>query len=60
MTDLQQQSPTAEATDLLQQFAQRIIGMTKAAAAKDGLHSLRNSVSFWPRERVFPRSLQQH
>lgn len=44
-----QKSPTAEAeADPLQQFAQRIIGITKAAAAKDGIHILRNSVYFWP------------
>jgi hypothetical protein len=48
-----QQSPTAAAEDPLQQFTQRIIGMTRAAVAKDGLASLRNSVSFWPREILY-------
>lgn len=51
-----QQSPTAAAEDPLQQFTQRIIGMTRAAVAKDGLASLRNSVSFWPREILYGRS----
>lgn len=48
--NLLQASPAAESSDPLEQFAQRIIGMTSAALSKGGIQSLEHSVCFWPRE----------